>query len=732
MESENGDVVGDIFRTPTPSAKKRGPVTRSSSKERSYLRDEVAGGKSRTPSGQVLSSSVKDIRNFFDVSKPPSSLNFNWRSNASLSATEKRSSMKEFTTNSQLKSVNSVNSVTSVNSAGSRNENDNNEDWSIVTSKKGKSSQAKHNKQIQISRHDQSHFSKFAEVFSTQQDNNDNRYEEKSVNQNKQFTQDELQEDKTTAEESVYKDAEKDQRMITELEEALLQEAMQQAEDGSQPTENPQLMDVQVVLQMFKDLKQHMVKIEKSNMAKDVTFKKLEKKQQEDSAEVTKLKREVNTYKVKTEILSGVVDRLGSMYIDLERKITNVESKQMRNSLVISGLKTEAKILKCLETARQFLSQDLALEVNITDCFKLGVGEYKPIVVTVESLSHKTQIFQAMDQYQKKLKDEEIEQKIYINNYLPAGISEDRRLQREIYRENESNQATQVNMTIGRGGLHVQGEKFQKKIEPPVPTKILRYQDHEVERILKTELTPGDQFTNEGSTFFGYAIPANNLQTIEDAYIKLRILYPQAKHILCCYNVPGMPRCYYEGYCDDNETGGGRKMLQIVRNNNLRCIGIFVIRMQDGPKIGAVRFDLIEHAMRSSVKANPYNKYTNERQEIKEPDNEYLSEANGAMKTPISTNRGRAPFRNQRRRTARQLRGGLTRGQYKQNQGGYDNREGQRAGFDNPRKRRKESPNDALQSWNTDFTFQKPIRVERGDELGSSWPTLQQAKDKEL
>ena len=80
------------------------------------------------------------------------------------------------------------------------------------------------------------------------------------------------------------------------------------------------------------------------------------------------------------------------------------------------------------------------------------------------------------------------------------------------------------------------------------------------------QLKPGEQYALDGSAFFGYAVHANNLQIVEEAYVKLRLLYPQAKHILASYNVPGMPRCYYEGYCDDNETGGGRFLQKIMRN----------------------------------------------------------------------------------------------------------------------------------------------------------------------
>ena len=45
---------------------------------------------------------------------------------------------------------------------------------------------------------------------------------------------------------------------------------------------------------------------------------------------------------------------------------------------------------------------------------------------------------------------------------LPAAIKEQRRHEREIYRENEGNQATKEDMTIGRGGLQIQGQNIRR------------------------------------------------------------------------------------------------------------------------------------------------------------------------------------------------------------------------------------------------------------------------------
>ena len=136
-------------------------------------------------------------------------------------------------------------------------------------------------------------------------------------------------------------------------------------------------MDVQLVLSMFKDIKQQMNEIEETNKQKDSSYKLLQRQQEVKNQQVAELKQEVRKYQIKTEVLNGVVERLGALYVDMETKLENLELRQTKNSLVVNGIRNEGSALKCMERVRAFLSQDLQLEVNIVDCFKLGTGMQK-------------------------------------------------------------------------------------------------------------------------------------------------------------------------------------------------------------------------------------------------------------------------------------------------------------------------------------------------------------------
>ena len=234
------------------------------------------------------------------------------------------------------------------------------------------------------------------------------------------------------------------------------------------------------------------------------------------------------------------------------------------------------------------------------------------------------------------------------------------------------------------------------------------------------EIKNGQQLEHEKSAFLGYVLPTNNHQEITDGYMNLRLKHPQAASILCAYRIPGLPRCYYEDFCDDKEIGAGRFMLKLLQDNNITNTAVFVVRTQMGGKIGPIRHDLIAQAMQNAVSSNPYNKYINGNQSIQIEQ--------------------RQPYQD----ASNRVRGFNRRGGRRQMGINPPKRhmEGER-----PKRRRSNSPthernwNEYMQKHHTPngfqltppetFYFAAPEAVLGSQEstLGGSWPSLQQASN---
>ena len=666
--------------------------------------------KARTPSGQILNTSVKDIRNFFSSESKDTINSFVPISNPRLSLTQSQPTMTlhGVCSDDQAQSGSQQDQVLNAT-------DDNSGNWNTVRAKgaRNKGSQANQNKHIntminQTAKSDK--FSKLSRVikdnqmkiaeeeFEHQRSNNPVKGDEPNYNLDVDNGGDEFENIKET--DQLIMDRPHEENVIQEVPAAKMKEA-----------QNPRVMDVQLVMKMFREIKKDMKDMGKRQDIRERTY---EQTQRIESEKMRNLQMEVGLYKRKTEVLSSVVQQLGNLVIDLERKLDNVERRSMRRALVITGLESDNRQKKYFEQVAYMLYKMFGYEGVIEDCFKLGQGETKPIVAIVDSISDKLKILQEVNKYRKYCADNNEQQKIYVSEYLPAKLKETIRRERRVYRDNEKDQATKIDMSWAKNGLQVAGEKYKKKVTPPEPTKILTCTDEELDNVCAIELIPGEKTFQEGGSFIAFALAIKSHKEIDQAYMKLRLLFPQAKHISCAYIIPGLPKCYYEDYCDDNEINSGVYLLEILRRSKLSHVVTFMVRIQEGPKIGEIRYSLMEQAVKNAFMVNPMNKYTNKKQLIVpkparlQRSNNVASRAGGPKYNKNESNvvqgTGQAKINSNSRLSPLRTNA-------------HEMREQKRMRYNSPEnKRREENP------WQEGSLSTKEME----NNLGSSWPTLDQ------
>ena len=398
----------------------------------------------------------------------------------------------------------------------------------------------------------------------------------------------------------------------------------QQSQIGQNPdsdimkdNNNPQVIDVQLVMRMFSDIKTELSEIKGKNVSLETVSATIGDNQNTLNVEMVELRNEVSSVKKHNAILTSVVNRLGNLCGDLQRKVDQMEMRSMRRSVVVSGIKTEDKITMCQTAVEKYLEQKLNLSeehIQIIDCFKLGQGPFKPVVITVQSVQQKSKLFQENATYNKGIKTEE--NKIYFNDYVPPEVKEERRREKEIYKQNEANQTTKSAMTLGRKGLFIQDEPFERKVISPAPTKILSSTQDEMDRIFSTDMPSGNWFHFENNAFIAHKLIATTHEEINRAYMKMRILYPQASHIICAYRLAGLPKYHQESFCDDGDHGCGRFLLNVLQWSNASCVAVFVVRLYNQHRIGSKRYDLMRKAVKSVFQKHPFNMIMNCNQQI--------------------------------------------------------------------------------------------------------------------
>ena len=113
---------------------------------------------------------------------------------------------------------------------------------------------------------------------------------------------------------------------------------------------------------------------------------------------------------------------------------------------------------------------------------------------------------------------------------------------------------------------------------------------------MKVKILPGKQIQEQSSTFIGYITKAETHAQVRNAYMRMKLALPQARHILCGYRITGTESYYSEDFCDDGEYSGGRAILETMKKRKIRNCAIFVVQFYGGTKLGTKRYELIKQA----------------------------------------------------------------------------------------------------------------------------------------
>ena len=129
--------------------------------------------------------------------------------------------------------------------------------------------------------------------------------------------------------------------------------------------------------------------------------------------------------------------------------------------------------------------------------------------------------------------------------------------------------------------LFVDGQVYTELIEPPRPSKVVNRMQIYGEVIQEIPLLKTKVESRKGNKFYGYAVRATKLQTVDMSYVKIRAQHPFARHIMCVYKVAGV-----SGACEDGEWFGDQTISSVFDANKYEDVAIFVVREPGDQQIG--------------------------------------------------------------------------------------------------------------------------------------------------
>ena len=164
-----------------------------------------------------------------------------------------------------------------------------------------------------------------------------------------------------------------DQRSMEEKEENKRQENPRR-KDSDPLHGEPKAMDLQMVLHMFKEIKNDLGKIKKEEIeVQKIGGIKLQ--QNMNTQSIKAMEQDICKENKKLGVVTGALQNMASTINQMNKRITELEKHNIRNCLVLTGFYASGDKDDCIEQLSAFFQEQMDLEVDIEDVYFMGLKE---------------------------------------------------------------------------------------------------------------------------------------------------------------------------------------------------------------------------------------------------------------------------------------------------------------------------------------------------------------------
>ena len=315
-------------------------------------------------------------------------------------------------------------------------------------------------------------------------------------------------------------------------------------------------------------------------------------------------------------MLSGTIQVHDHQIQSNEKKVTDLTKRSMANNILIGGLTGDVEKENCKQKVMEFLTDTLKMQ-NIGEqvivAHRLGKkipGKLRQMVVRCSPHLRRT-VFD----YTKKLKGIKNDQdRAYsvVPQYPEPIVTHRKEMREEIIELKKLNESIQeeakkIKFEIKQGQLVINGKPKKQHIYPPTVQEMYNIDEQEFIKIDKIKLVPSETITEKSSAFTGYAANIQNSTDIKLAYKKVKLMHPEADHLMIAYTLK-----QHVGRHDCGEHGASKRLAAILKDRNTKNTVVFVARTYGGIPLGPRRFLHIEKVARNAL---------NNLQELQNPKN---------------------------------------------------------------------------------------------------------------
>ena len=206
-----------------------------------------------------------------------------------------------------------------------------------------------------------------------------------------------------------------------------------------------------------------------------------------------------NTKKDKTRLIADLLQQSYDLIADLTKRMDMADLNTAKRSGILTGLCFSDKKHERNLQIQELFYEELNVTVEIEDTYCLGERELPPVVIVFESVSMKRRVFE------NKAKLNQLSgykgRKIYLNNYLPTSVNEQKKRERQIVKDHKNGGNPAITMEITKKGLKIGNEMYKKKVRAPQPGDLLNTTPDELDAILETKTVKGPQLKVKDNIF---------------------------------------------------------------------------------------------------------------------------------------------------------------------------------------------------------------------------------------
>ena len=341
----------------------------------------------------------------------------------------------------------------------------------------------------------------------------------------------------------------------------------------------------------------------------------LERDNQTIRDELTTAKASIKTLETQVKNLINSTIKSSAIIDELQDKNEENDIRSMRNCLIIIGI-TESKGEVAITLIQHFLKNVMKIttDIPIQAVHRVGDGKNRPLRVVLQNQRDKGIIYKNVSNLKNVTNDRG--KKYQIRDQLPVKTAEVNNRHKDLMWQNNKkiNTADYLEMSLNKGNLTVCGQKYRKLVVAPTAKEILQAKDEDRNRWSKLKVTPGNVIMRGRCQFHGFSICTAKIDTIRDAYLKLKEKHGDSRHIVLAYRLPGKNYPIMQDYVDDQEHGAGKTLLSMLTTANIYNRAMFVVCYYGGEHLGPARFQAYVEAAQSAITHDPYNPVTRQNQ----------------------------------------------------------------------------------------------------------------------